>query len=160
MKLSMIPYFNTKTVHNITKKLCTSKILSTYILSQSQSLSHQHYGEVAQHQIHLHFRWCFCQRCFRKKRGGKNTEDTSSLIFQPGSVVLGIVFRRKVGCLGYFSGLLISLSIRVSLTSPNAPLPITFKDSKSSKPSLVLFRRRNSVSFRACADLLILFQLF
>lgn len=42
-------------------------------------------------------------------------------------------------------------------TSPKAPLPITFKDSKSSRPSLVLFRRRNSVSFCACADLLILF---
>lgn len=42
-------------------------------------------------------------------------------------------------------------------TSPNAPLPITFKDSKSSRPSLVLFKRRNSVSFCACADLLILF---
>lgn len=37
-------------------------------------------------------------------------------------------------------------------TSPNAPLPITFKDSKSSNPSLVLFKRRNSVSFRAWAD--------
>lgn len=51
----------------------------------------------------------------------------------------------------------ILLVIFFGLTSPKAPLPITFKDSKSSKPSLVLFRRRNSVSFCACADLLILF---
>lgn len=36
------------------------------------------------------------------------------------------------------------------LTSPNAPLPITLRASKSSTPNLDLLRRRNSVSFCAC----------
>lgn len=35
-------------------------------------------------------------------------------------------------------------------TSPKAPRPITFRDSKSSRPSRVRLRRRNSVSFLAC----------
>lgn len=39
-----------------------------------------------------------------------------------------------------------------TFTSPKAPRPMTLRDSKSSKPSLVLFNRRNSVSFRACCE--------
>lgn len=42
-------------------------------------------------------------------------------------------------------------------TSPNAPLPITLRDSKSSRPRRVLLSRRNSVSLRACRERLILF---
>lgn len=59
----------------------------------------------------------------------------------------GILALRCCGFLHWIS----SCSCGV-FTSPNAPLPITFKDSKSSNPSLVLFKRRNSVSFRAWAD--------
>lgn len=39
---------------------------------------------------------------------------------------------------------------REVFTSPKAPRPITFRDSKSSRPSRVRLRRRNSVSFLAC----------
>lgn len=39
------------------------------------------------------------------------------------------------------------------LTSPNAPLPMTLRGSKSSTPSLDRFSRRNSVSFWACCSL-------
>ena len=42
-------------------------------------------------------------------------------------------------------------------TSPKAPRPITLRDSKSSRPSLVLLSRKNSVSLRACSDRLIRF---
>jgi hypothetical protein len=45
-------------------------------------------------------------------------------------------------------------SYSLMLTSPNAPLPITFKESKSSMPSRDLFSRKNSVSFCACNALL------
>lgn len=37
-------------------------------------------------------------------------------------------------------------------TSPKAPRPMTLRDSKSSKPSRVLFSRKNSVSLRACCE--------
>ena len=36
------------------------------------------------------------------------------------------------------------------ITSPNAPLPITFSGTKSSTPNLERLSRRNSVSLTAC----------
>ena len=50
---------------------------------------------------------------------------------------------------GTVHGLLILYVINDRLTSPKAPRPITTSGSKSSFPSRVLLRRRNSVSFDA-----------
>lgn len=44
------------------------------------------------------------------------------------------------------------VSLHGHRTSPKAPRPMTLRDSKSSRPSRVRFRRRNSVSLRACCE--------
>ena len=58
-------------------------------------------------------------------------------------------------CMSHFRKIFIAYIWPVSffwtnLTSPKAPRPMTFSDSKSSHPSRDLFSRRNSVSFCAC----------
>lgn len=50
------------------------------------------------------------------------------------------------------NGVIVFLKKICNRTSPKAPRPITFRDSKSSKPSRVRFSRKNSVSLRACCE--------